>query len=287
MRRSIIAFAVVLFSTIGCTNLTWIGDKTYAPAATATLDVAGLGVNDSVDILPPGAAPVATRAITNDSSVAAPGGYEVTDVVTQWVFTANTGSYGFSAGDPATHTVFSGSAVGPALAPGQTQSLSFGPMPPLACGLYQETLTIDVGGDVVESNEADNSSSHFFFVPSDQQFAINVTTLTSGINHDAGDTPTHIFNIVPLLPTASWTYAHFTFVATEGSTAYTDPAPPVPAPGGPGGLTTITMHVVPKEHKIPSLGFQPTVTGKVTLISEDGCVIRQRTARVFVEHEQD
>jgi hypothetical protein len=167
MRWNIIVIAVVLLSTIGCTNLTWIGDKTYTPPATATLDIVGLGINDSVDILPPGATPVATRSITNNSSVAAPGGYEVTDVVTQWVFIANTGTYGFLAGDPATHTVFSGSTTGPALAPGETQSVSFGPMPSLACGLYEETLTIDVGGDVDESDESesDNSSSHFFFVP--------------------------------------------------------------------------------------------------------------------------
>ena len=41
----------------------------------------------------------------------------------------------------------------------------------------------------------------------------------------------------------------------------------------------------PDTHDIPSLGFQPTVTGKVTVISQDGCVVKQETARVFIEHE--
>lgn len=52
--------------------------------------------------------------------------------------------------------------------------------------------------------------------------------------------------------------------------AYKVPASPILAPPGPVGPDVINMHLVPTKHDIPNPGFQPTVNGKVTLISQDG-----------------
>jgi len=43
----------------------------------------------------------------------------------------------------------------------------------------------------------------------------------------------------------------------------------------------ITMTVTPIKHTSPAM----TVEGKVTVISTDGCVVKQKAATVLVEHK--
>jgi hypothetical protein len=274
-----VAAASVLAS---CSNLTWVGPKTYVPPMVNQITVENLGVDDEVDILVPNLTGLTvSRTITNEGFLgAAPAGYTIDETIVRWVFQAVAGSAGWVPGDPATHTVYSASVAGPALASGASAPVSFGPVPPLPCGLYQQTMTIDSGVAVTESDEGDNVAERFFFVPSTQQFNIDVAAINPTITHDAGPIITHTFTVNPAGATA-WVYGHFSSVATEGSTAATMPAPP--ANGGPAPQV-ITMTVTPQEHTIPG-GFQPTVTGKVTVISQDGCVVKQETARVLVEHQ--
>jgi hypothetical protein len=138
-------------------------------------------------------------------------------------------------------------------------------------------------------------TQHFFFVPSAQQFNISVAPIPAGgpmeptiFHAPAAPTLTHTFTITTATttppPSPQWVFAHFSFVATEGSTADTMPAPA--APGGPAPQI-ITMRVTPRTHNLAPLGFAPTVTGKITVISQDGCAIKQETARVLVEHTSD
>ena len=290
-RRSTLCCVVVTPLLGACANLAWDGGpKLYAPPPQSTLTVAGLGVDAPVDVLAP--APfTATRTLTNmSSSTAVPAGYSVTDTVVRWVFVSAAGRVGWVPGDPATHTVFSQTVPGPALAPGASAALSFGPVlaaAALPCGLYQQTITIDPAGTVSETSKSDNVTQHFFFVPSAQQFNIATASLLPGntmFHAPPVPTPTHDFTVTSATtvppPAPQWIFAHFSWQANEGSTA--DTMPPPAAPGGPAPQV-ITMRVTPKRHDHPP-GLAPTVTGKVTVISRDGCVIKQESATVLVEH---
>ena len=287
-------FLGILLFAAGCANLAWdSGPKTYAPTPLSTLNVAGLGVDGPVDILSPLGPFTAKRTLTNTSSTTpAPAGYAVTDTIVRWVFVAAAGRAGWVAGDPATHTVFSETVSGPALAPGASATIGFGPVlgaAALRCGLYRQTITADSGGAVSESTKSDNVTQHFFFIPSTQQFNIAVNALLPGntmFHEPAVPTATHTFTITTATtvppPAPQWVFAHFTWQANEGSMA--DTMPPPAAPGGPAPQL-ITMRVTPRTHGISALGFAPTVTGKVTVISQDGCVIKQESATVLVEHK--
>jgi hypothetical protein len=142
-------------------------------------------------------------------------------------------------------------------------------------------MTIDTGDAVTESDEGDNVAERFFFIPSTQQFNIDVVDINPTITHDLGPTNTHDFVVNPAGATA-WVYGHFSYVAKEGSTAATMPAPP--ANGGPAPQV-INMIVTPLRHAISGLGGSPTVEGKVTVISQDGCVVKQETATALIEHQ--
>ena len=290
-------FLGILLFAAGCANLAWdSGPKSYMPGPSSTLNVAGLGVDGPVDILSPFGPFTATRTLTNTSSTTpASAGYAVTDTIVRWVFVAAAGRAGWVPGDPATHTVFSQTVSGPALAPGASTTIGFGPVlgaAALPCGLYRQTITADSGGALSESSKSDNVTQHFFFIPSTQQFNIAVNALLPGntmFHEPAVPTATHNFTITtattgpPTAPPApQWVFAHFTWQANEGSMA--DAMPPPAAPGGPAPQL-ITMRVTPRTHGIPALGFAHTVTGKITVISRDGCVIKQESATVLVEHK--
>lgn len=185
------------FLLSACANLTWVGTKVYAPPETSILTVEDLGVDDDVAILNPAAFSI-TRSVANSSStMAVPGGYTINETVIRWVFQSAGGSAGWVAGDPATHTVFDQDQVGPPLAPGEIQPISFGLIGPLPCGLYQEILTVDDADAVSESIESDNEGLHFFFVPSTQQFNIGVNILDDQLAHNHGTTNTHDFVVNP------------------------------------------------------------------------------------------
>ncbi len=275
MKRLSLLFLPLLFLWAACdTDLAWEGEKDYAPATTK-IYVEDLGIEDSVDVLPAGVPFSVARAVTNTGSGNA-SGYEVREEILQYVFQAAGGSAGWVPGDPDTHIVFSDSVQGPALGANALDSVRFS-IPSLPCGLYEEILTLDSDDDLDETSERNNEGRHFFFVPSTQQFNINVVPVAPAIVHTAGRTNTHNFTITPA-GAPGWIYGHFSFVATEGSTADTVPVPP--------DLTSpplIRMFVTPREHNFTS-GFEPSVTGKITVISQDGCVIKQETAKAIIEH---
>lgn len=275
---TVLLAAVTLVLTACRPNISWEGPKTYS-LQTEQLQVDDLGIDDVVDILPPGTQSfTVTRAITNTSDRRVSAGYSITENIVLWVFQAAGGSAGWVPGDESTHTVYNATQTGPELAPGESAPISFSVVIPLTCGLYQETLTVDSDNIIAESDEQDNEASHFFFVPSTQHFNITVTPIQDSLGHDLGPTHTHDF-VITAAGAPGWVFGHFSFVAQEGSKADTVPAPPTPFAGA---SQTIQMFVTPKTHDSVS----GTITGKVTVISQDGCIVKQKTATAFVEHTQ-
>lgn len=289
MKKSNLVVALAGLSTVlltGCANLEWVEPKIYDPPA-GQIEVEKLGIDGTVDLLPPGtSAIVISHQLTNSGLRSVPAGYQITETIVQWVFQRRPASVGWVAGDPATHTVATLAQAGPALAPGETATITFGPFPVNDCGLYSETLTADTTGIVTESSRGDNDDEHLFFVPSAQRINIAVAPASTGISHEVGRAGTNTFTITSAggTPPNQWMYTGFSFIATEGSTANTVPAPAPGVPVGPGPQI-IQMFVNTVEHDIPDLGFSPTIKGKVTAIATDGCVIAQKAAEVFVEHE--
>ena len=240
--------------------------------------VEGLGINDSVDIISPTTFTVQRNLVNSDSGDVGDA-YVIHERIQPMVFQAIVGNYGFDtiAGAP----VFEQSIAGPQLSAFALGSADFGPIGPLGCGMYKEYLSIDTLNSVAESNENDNDSEHFFFVPSTQNFGLSKTELVTGVEHSIGTVVTTTFTITAGA-TFDVNYAHFSFVATEGSTAVSIPPPPLLVTAG--NTLNVNMEITVQEHTFTS-GFESSIYGKVTCISEDGCIIKQEGAKVYTEHE--
>lgn len=279
-----LALFVTVLAMSACANLVWVEPKTYTPGS-SEIEVDGFGINGPVDILPVGTSSVMiSHVITNDGSSPVAAGYEITETVVQWVFQRNVFSVGWRAGDPATHTMAALTQSGPALAPGQSATIVFGPFPVGSCGLFGETLMLDGTGIVAETSDQDNEDEHLFFVPSSQVINISTNVVNDTLFHRVGRTKTHEFVINSGGAGNQWLYSGFSTIATEGSTADVNPRPVVGALSGPAPQT-IDMFVIPEVHKFSGLGFAPSVKGKITVISPDGCVVKQKVAEVLLEHE--
>nr|WP_321233508.1 hypothetical protein [uncultured Psychroserpens sp.] len=278
MKTPTALFLVFIFILFACQpNLTGEGEKIYDPQLSKIM-VEQLGISDSVDIVPPSTFEV-RRNLINNGNANVNDAYVIRDRIQPMVFQAIVGNYGFDT--IPNMTIYDETINGPLLNASQSDTISFGPIGPLGCGMYKETITIDTLNTVGESNELDNESIHYFFVPSTQNFGLTKNEIVTGAPHTDGQIITTIFTITAG-PTFSVDYAHFTFVSTEGSTAKTFPPAPVTIPAGTS--LNVSMEITVKEHTFTS-GFESSITGKITAISEDGCIIRQETAKVYVEHE--
>jgi hypothetical protein len=297
-------------------NLAWEGDKGYAPPPAATVAVGGFGINDDVDIIG-GALPITvTRNVTNTGALPVAAGYDITEEVELLVFSRTAGAAGWSSGPPATHLLYSCTQPGPALDPGDSVAVSFtfpGPgctaaptAPPagaLACGMYQETLTIDAGGDVAGDSAADNAATHFFFVPSalprlnlsvtpnpnadPNQTVVPVQRVqVAAFAYPAGVGPvvTHAATIDSAPAGGGWIYNGLSPVAgrLSGAVATLVPAPPITV-APPGAATNATYQVTfnPAFVGPNETGSGPyyveTLDSKITAIAFDGCQIRQES----------
>ena len=314
----------------GCqSNLAWVGDKEYVPPAATRIQFDGFGIDDQVDVLPSGNLPISfQRRITNTGSRAVPAGYQITESVSQLAFQSVAGTAGYVPGDPALFTVLTCTQPGPALPPGGSELVTFTfpsaactpgpgadpqPITGLNCGMYRETLTIDATGVVAESNEGDNTSNHFFFVPSPSPRINLVTTLNPNNDPRIGIIPVQQVQV----PVFQFPGPGPVTVATHQLMVRTSP------PGGQFFVSTttpqasrvgnvVTVGFVPA---LPPMGtpssdpqtininltFDPAALGplsnrpdglyeeefsiKVTSISTDGCLIRQETLLLKAVHE--
>jgi hypothetical protein len=306
-------------------NLAWTPDrKDYLPPPVNRIDVDDFGVDAPVDILATGQLPVTvTRKLTNTGSFPVRAGYSVTETVRRLRFQAiNPVSYQWvEVADPA-FTYFTCTAPGPALAPGATADVTFtfpGPNcvgPPgqptpavLDCGLYKETLVVDAGTDVSETDEGDNETEHFFFIPSSQGRLNMMRTPDPGgdPNIDVVGPPprTAVINIFKYPPGPTMVVAHNVRITSAPPTAgwivngisprngarsgavgrlvpmvqFVDPAPAPPRTVDYRVTFNRVVYVPP--HPIAS----EILDSKVTAITTDGCQIRQRSLRTTVRFE--
>ena len=329
-RITLILFTAVFVS--GCmSNLNWVdpADKVYDPPPTSTVTIE-FGINDVVDQLPSGDLPITVqKTITNDGTKAITAGYNIVENVLGMNFIAAAGHAGYVPGDPATQTVFFCSQPGPALAPGDSATIQFvlgspacpalippPPAPPiteLPCGVYQETLTIDVPDVINETDENDNEDEHYFYVPSDVQ-TININTVRNPTGNPnvfvVGTTVKVVAFAFPPPPATPSILTHnYTTGVVPAGSAYRvnarsprvspisgtscalTPAMPATAPPSPGGGFTCTIpdtsFVGPVCNSF--LGnvpvFEENLNTKITAISADGCIIRQKTLQVAMIFE--
>jgi len=325
---SSVLLVIVIGSIQGCflfsgrsgdRNLTWEGKKVYEPASVERPFIEGFGLNDWVDVLPTGDLPIRfSRTITNTGTDAVAAGYIVRERLVHWIFQAVGGAAGYVAGPDATHLIFECEQKGPALAPGEsamiefeipgTSCLQMNPtlvaLTALPCGLYQETLTIDIDDDVAETDEGDNESSHFFFIPSEADIDIVVTFdpfNSPDISSGAAGEAVAMAGLAP--GSVAW---RLTIEVTPPGTQYRiyGESPVVgPLAGDTGTLIPATPTGFLSGQTILdyALDTNPTYAGacnrfapdayeedigtKITVISEDGCAIRQRALPTVVWHE--
>lgn len=315
---------VLGFGLAAC-NLAWTPDrKEYLPPPVDRIDVDGFGVDAPVDILGTGQLPITiTRKLTNTGSFPIRAGYTVTETVKRLRFRAiNPVSYQWiEVPDPA-FTYFTCTAPGPALAPGATADVSFTfpgpncvgrsgqPTPAvLDCGLYKETLVVDAGTDVGETDEGDNETEHFFFIPSSQGRLNMVRTPDPGADPNIDVVgprpPTAVININRYPPGPTTVVAHNVVITSAPPTAgwivngisprngarsgaVGNLVPPVrfvdPAPAPPRSVdyrVTFTPVTFDPPHPIES----EILDSKLTAITTDGCQIRQRSLRTTVRFE--
>ncbi len=152
----------------------------------------------------------------------------------------------------------------------------------LACGLYKLSMTIDsTGSNFRDVDLGNNLYEDFIFAPSDQLFNVQLATPNpASITESAPPPIVHTFNVTAGSPNVTGVlYASLKVQATLGSTATSAPVQPfrlTPLPA------TINITVQPSA---PPVDAVEDILLKVTLFSDDGCIIRQQTARVQVLHD--
>jgi hypothetical protein len=323
LQKPILIALVAVLLLYGCeSNLAWQGTKAYVPPSAEKINVDGFGINDDVDVLPSGALtpPIHfTRTITNTSKTPVSAGYIIRERVVHWIFRAIAGTAGYIEGPASTHLILECQQPGPALAPGASATIDFmfpGPQcrqinPPgatltaLPCGLYQETLTIDTNNNVRETNEGDNESKHFFFVPSNVQ-KINITVLPDPAIPNANmrivagriialpntppNTPALRFIVAPIPLTAVYSVRGRNIVigSLAGNRGVHFPALPIV---NTTGITGIAYNVTTNPNYVGACTdilnnvYEEKIDSKITAISLDGCVIAQKVGKVSVWHE--
>ncbi len=314
LRRTPLVIIAALF--LAACNLAWTDDpKTYLPAPADQIEVEGFGIDAPVDILASGALPITiTRTLTNTGALAVSAGYTVTETVERMKFEAVNPTRWEWVEVPADprFIYFTCTTTGPALAPGQEVDITFtfpgpdcvGPPPPanpsvLDCGLYKETLVTDAGLTVGETDEGDNETEHFFYVPSSQG-RLNMRAVPDPDNDPhidvfpaprppqvaidakeyAGITTVRAWSveITSVPPTAGWIVngiSPVTAIKAEGELVpmmqIIDPAP------APARVVDYEVTFDPDRAEAIE-----DINSKVTAITTDGCQIRQRFLKTTV-----
>ncbi len=287
-------------------NLEWDGPKFYSSGSTA-IPIAGLGLNGSIDVLPVAAPAVVTisRVVTNSGTEPVPAGYFINETVQAMRFQSVSGTAGFVPAPVA--AVTNQTVIGPALAPGATFPVSFTFAVP-ACGVYEETLTVDMSDVVAETEERDNVATHYFGVPG--SMAVNITVAPAGslaLWHapaGAGFAPpwaavapafpavTHTFTITAATPGTTFFYNYHrpVVMGVFGTASQLMGPAPVLAGGVPvAGPIVITHQVTPRTNNPPATDILRDVAvenflPEVTAITGDGCAIGQQAAQISVIH---
>jgi hypothetical protein len=275
-------------------NLTWGARQTYALTGPQTheLFIEGLGINDYVDVLDTVQPFTIEREFRNTSNFTPlPADYFYSLEIRQMVFRSfNLGDNfisGWVAGPDNTHLLYAEDRVGPALNPGESFRAEFSDIDPTfdfntlrdsRCGLYEAKLRVDSDSFVNESNEQDNEVRHYFFIPSRQLFNLKVKQVAALPLRAAGKTHTHTFEISGVGAAGPVIVDYMQFSTQGGMNIKLDTNPKPPKRG-----ISINPAAAPAEIKMfatPLSQGASSASGKITVFSEDGCIIKQESAQV-------
>jgi hypothetical protein len=294
MKNSLISipFLIVLVClSLGCPRPQQPVDLSWSPTApviqpgvTDTLIIEDLGIDDTVYVLQGSLLQSVSKPIDNLSANELNNrtNYNVRVVLEQYAFQAILPSD--------IKYVPTGNLVVDTLIPGPApiaarNSAVFTAMlnKQLDCSLYKLSMQIDANGTLQDPNPANNLYEDFIFVPSQQQFNIQLATQEPAqLRESIGPGQlAHTFNILPASPTiANAFYTNLKVQTTQGSTASSVPTPgtdlnPIPA--------NIDVNVDPS---IPPVDVIEKMTVKITIISPDGCVLKQKSAEIDILHDE-
>lgn len=268
-----------------------------------------------------------SRRILNSGNQAVAAGYAVTENIERLILRVAGGSAAFLPGPPTQSAIATCTQLGPALPPGGSAIVNFTlpgpgctPGPALVnpnelqCSMYRETLTIDAANVIAESEEQDNVSRHFFFVPS-QQPRVNIATVLNPTNDpDVNVIPVRRIQILaPNLgggpgPVTKNTHRVTINTSPPGGTFTVNPKQTAGPMGGSRVGTALTVAPVPPMGVLtaprvfnlnvavvpnalspgPNRGdglYEENYSFTFTVFSEDGCQLRQEILLVTVIHE--
>lgn len=262
-------------------SLAWVGAKTYSPAGTV-VTVAGLGISAPVDVLPEGTGVVTvSRSLANVGQTSVGFGYSVEDKVERLTFIASGPRTGFIPGG----TVRDVKQGGPALAPGASAPITFGPIVLPGCGFYRETLTAP-----------GIQSVHYFAVSSPMRLSVisqPLGVLPVEFSHDVAG---KVAFTVTFTPGPNTTFNvigpnKHPVIGSEGSRGTLAPAPN--AGSIAAGVTVpqvVTYSITGRTHSnapctdILTERLVESVNSVVSAITSDRCVLQQAPLPVNVIH---
>ncbi len=280
-------------------NLKWIGEKKFWRLNPQTgmlveispdtiLYINGMGLNDSVTVLPNNVDSIwVSHRYQNDASVAVATPYIIGEkiYVKRLIIAGNSAGY---VDDPS-QVVYQSSIPGSLLPAQGIDTAWFGPFT-LPCGMFKQELKLDTANSVKESNEGDNEVTKTIFMPSNQYFTLKKKVLIATCDHNLppGTVVSQFEVIVPAVPppdTFSVYVTLYTYKNGAGASDKTELNPPPVVRVGPGTTQIFDMEI--KELQQHEWAPGNAHSGKITVISEDGCIIRQKSAGLFIEHPPD
>jgi len=300
--KAVLAILLVFYLFLwGCTpppvNLVWSKDEpNIIPAAADTLILDELGIADTLYVLEGTTLTSISKTIKNSSSNNLTGGrvFDIQVVVEPFLIQSIDGVVTFiPGGDTIYNQLFSGpssiTAGNSVTFEAATSDLI------LTCGIYKVSMIIDPASNIEETTDSDNSYSDFISVSSTQQINIEfnqpdpvVVKRPTGRPHlqpvPGPDMPIHGFTITSA-GAFSANYIAWNVTGAAASTVTT-------APNGPPS-PSVVLPLIPPPRPIPVslpifLSAAAYIEGteeilcKVTLISDDGCVIKQKTATILI-----
>lgn len=281
---------LIVLVVTGCQNPQQPVDLSWSPATpdiqpgvVDTLILDDLGVNDTIYVLQGILLQSVSKVIRNLSAqeLMSASGYNVRVVLEQYAFQANLPSdirY-VPTGNVVVDTLLPGPTP---IAAGDSAVFTANLNQSLNCLLYKLTMIINPDGMVPETDTTNNLYEDYIFVLSQQQFNIQLATPDPVQVKESGGANqlAHSFNILAASPTINNVYyTNLKVQTTHGSTAASLPLP------GPALLPLPAVINVNVSPSAPPVDVIENMLVKITVISPDGCVLKQKSARVEILHD--
>ena len=272
-------------STQGNLDLTWEeGIGLISPTPVDTIDLEEqLNVNDTVFVLPTNRLDTITWEMENLGPANVSSVHNIRFLLIRQLFLANlgTGQIGYQDRD----TIIDELGPGPnPLSAGSSAPVVFAIDTNLDCGLYKAVGIVDGDGNfAADTNFVNDTVVDWVFVQSTQRFNLTRTTPGRVIQHlESGGPaqPSHTFGITSGSPTAPQAIYTFFKVNPPGNSVITSaPIPPVTLNLPAGIATTVDPDVTLND-------VIETKIVKVTVVSTDGCILKQRAGITEILHDE-